>query len=305
MCLSNPARNLNFFKSLLVYDSTVKSLKEICTWSATKGGHHVIEGRFVLSSQGSFRCNIFMLTICRNVKYSIVIVLSIISLSCTNSSTSKREDAEFQRVGSTKNGLEYGRWQYLDENKKVVEEGDFDGGIRIGVWRYSNPKPDSIFWNKYEGAFKTNVPDFFRAAEEGDSLIHFKYRDTSKIFDLIIGKSSSNPFSNLEDYQYQMYRELYKLNVEVRDTTTEIIHTTSGLEYLHTKIWGRLDGNRIIRIFSIVLFDSDSTLAEVTVRCDKEFADKAQIVFFSVISNLFYDSKQFMKNEDEISKSRL
>jgi len=48
-----------------------------------------------------------------------------------------------------------------------------------------------------------------------------------------------------------------------------------------------------------------ATAEQEVERRFKEFADKAQIVFFSVISNLFYDSKQFMKNEDEISKSRL
>jgi hypothetical protein len=234
-----------------------------------------------------------------NMKLWITIVIASILL-CYNSCNSGN-DQQITIKGEYKEGLEVGKWEYLNSQNKILEEGYFDKGIRVGLWKYFVPYEHTIEWRKFQNSnntIVTNIPYFFDTNMDSDSLIYCRYHDTASFFNLVIAKSR---FINLKEYERQLYNDLKDQNFKITDTSSQYIETNNGRKYLYQMVTG-IRTTKNIRIFNIIGLDSHNRALEVSVRAEENYLEKARIIFFSVISNLFLNSTRFIDGRDVISK---
>lgn len=229
------------------------------------------------------------------LKYYLILFFFISCIDDRRDNERVRSEGEFNSVGT-----ETGKWKYYSTSNELLEEGDFENGIRVGLWRYYFPRQDSILWMKYNDSgirISTNVPDFLNLHESSDRLISFKNKDTSKVFNLVIGKNYSNSFST---YKSLIYDELRMRNVFLIDSACHNIETANGSVYMYNFINGRDIKGGEFYIFNIIGLSKEKNLIEVSLRCDEEYENKGRKVFFSVLPNLFIDSTRFINEREDI-----
>ncbi|HEY1870380.1 MAG TPA: hypothetical protein VGG71_04940, partial [Chitinophagaceae bacterium] len=78
--------------------------------------------------------------------------------------------------------------------------------------------------------------------------------------------------------------------------------TTNGEKYEFNKVWCTYN-SKYVRLFNIVRIDPQKII-EVSVYCENKYVDKLQVIFFSIIPNLFVDGDRFINTRDVISKIR-
>jgi len=238
------------------------------------------------------------------VKYFIFIISGILLIRCSNKQSENRINS-VRTVGKYHRDLETGLWQSFDQSNKLLEKGYFVNGLRTGIWQYYTPIRDSIIWNKFinlHGRIITNVPNFFELRDNEDSIVFFKYYDTSKIFNLVIAKGEINGIKTFAKYEKQLYADLQDRNIKIIDTASQYLETKLGYRYFYNKIWGVLPHSDTLVIYNIAYIDNQQKIIEVSVRSEKTYVEKAQVIFFSVIPNLFIDSARFLDKRDIITK---
>jgi len=229
----------------------------------------------------------------------ILVVLTV--SSCLDNP--KKSSTETCSTGQYANGREVGLWIYKTDNGSVIEEGNFDQGVRVGMWKYYFPRKDSIVWIKFSnisGSILTNIPELFILKDNYDSLVYFEYSDSSKIFNLVIGSDKSLTIFNLEQYENQLYKDLKNVQFQVLKATSQKIKTESGRQYIYHRIFGRRKDSKDLVIYNIAEINNNKFF-EISVRAEPEFDEKAKTIFFSIIPNLFMDSSRFINQKDIIT----
>lgn len=204
-------------------------------------------------------------------------------------------------------GLEKGLWQYYSDDHKLLEEGEFQNGIRKGVWKYIVPSIDSINWREYHNQGKTivtNLPDFLQVTLENDSIVVFKHKDTVQLFTLAIGVNYNRGIIGFDNYKEVMLQDLKSRNVKITDSTSYIIESNKG-KLLYTSISAAETNGRKFRLFNVVRLHNASELVEVSLRLDSQLYDKGRKVFFSVIPNLFINGQKFIDGRERIAREMI
>jgi hypothetical protein len=136
--------------------------------------------------------------------------------------------------------------------------------------------------------------------DNSDSLAYFEYADSSKIFKVAIGVEKYIEIFTLDQYEKQLYTDLTNRKFKILDTASQKIETASGHEYLYHKFFGTREDLRNVVIYTIAEI-KNNRVYEVSVWSESEFSNKAQIVFFSILPNLFLSTSRFINQKDMIS----
>lgn len=230
----------------------------------------------------------------------VFLLVLIIFSSCKN----KSGDALYGEIKSdgkyNAEGLEIGQWKYSDINGKIVEEGFFDNGIRLGMWRYYLPFSDSILWTRYANGnnlIRTNIPNFLKVVETDSNIVVFKNKDSLALFNLVIGDGYTDNFDN---YRSTIFEDLKKHHVIIKDSLSQSIETEERKKYLYNFFFGSDSIGKDFYVFNIAGKGNKDKLIEVSLRCEPGYSDIGRKVFFSVIPNLFIDSFRFMCEKENI-----
>jgi len=160
------------------------------------------------------------------MKYAGIVFLYLL-FSCSNDN-----DKEYTSIGRfDKDSLETGIWKFKDKTGAVIEEGEFEKGIRLGKWRYNLKPIDSINWELYSNtnnSIKTNVPDFLKVIEQSDSIVVLKPIDTTQIFNLVIGNGFYIQTKSLEKYRVDLFQDLDARDIKINDSINYYIQTKTG-----------------------------------------------------------------------------
>lgn len=222
-------------------------------------------------------------------------------ISCNNENgINEREKIRIEGNFNSK-GMEIGQWKYYTKDQKVIEEGFFENGVRVGKWKYYLPYSDSISWINYidkNNSINTNIPDFLFLVESNNSVVSFKNRDSSRTFNLVIGKNYSTSFYSYKSF---MYADLSKRNITLVDTASQYIETDMGKKYLYNYISATDSIGNAFYLFNIVGLSKNGELTEISLRCDTTNEDRGRKVFFSIIPNLFIGSTRFLLQKENIT----
>jgi antitoxin component YwqK of YwqJK toxin-antitoxin module len=157
---------------------------------------------------------------------AIIFGFIVLLFSCSDKKSSKS-------VGQRdKDSLETGFWQYYSNNHKLLEEGEFQNGLRKGTWKYFVPIADTINWRAYHNernTIVTNLPNFLQAKEESDSIVVFKHIDTLQLFTLAIGVNYNRESNSFENYKEAMFQDLKSRNIQITDSTSYILQSDNRM----------------------------------------------------------------------------
>jgi hypothetical protein len=231
----------------------------------------------------------------RNFNFLYTIIFCLIG-SCLITTDRKLEIRDFYVEGvADSNHLEKGLWKFYDlEKQNLIQEGDFSNGVRIGMWNYYFPISDSIFWSlcyNKDSLIKTNIPSFLFVDFEEENFIAFRHKDSAKLLLLKIAVGNGSNF-NSDMYNNIMRKEIIDNSLKVNTSNYSQIQTTCGRFFNFNKFSGIDKENRSYKLLTINSI-LKNLLIEVTVRCNSEYYDFGEEVFFSVMSNLFIGGNRF------------
>lgn len=225
--------------------------------------------------------------------------------SCTNRDDPSIEGSFISKGKYDDKGYEIGWWKFFyNPDNHLMEEGNFVNGVRIGKWNYYAQFRDSIIWNPYtdvSGDIRTNIPEFLTLIEETENLIKFRNSDSNHLFNLVIGKEYTTDTTSLELYKKMIYDDLSNRAVKISDSTTNYIETSHGNKYLFSFVSGVTEQTQENFLLFNIAGKINGRLIEVSLRCERQYDNKARKVFFSVIPNLFVDSLRFISSKDIIT----
>lgn len=226
-------------------------------------------------------------------------------LSCTNRDSLSSENAFESKGKYDDSGYEVGKWQvFYKADNHLTEEGNFTNGVRTGQWHYYTQPADTITWVAFSdasGKIRTNVPNFLKLVEDNENLIRFSSSDSSRLFNLVIGKGYTTDTTSLEAYKKMIYDDLSTRTVTISDSATNYIETNEGNKYLFSFVSGSIEQSKQDFILLNIAGRVDERLIEISLRCDKQYNSKARKVFFSILPNLFINSRRFISSQDFIT----
>jgi hypothetical protein len=143
-----------------------------------------------------------------------IILIILLFSSCKYRSNIQTGNQFYNKGEYDINGMETGIWKYFNSDGKLIEEGRFEDGLRLGKWKYYEPVYDSITWKSYSSnssSIITNVPTFLILKEQDSQIVKFASADSLKLFNLVIGKNYS--LVSFSSYKTMLLDDLLKYNV--------------------------------------------------------------------------------------------
>jgi hypothetical protein len=204
---------------------------------------------------------------------------------------------EYRADGCYLNDLEDGEWSYYNSSNTLIMKGRFEKGVRVGNWVYPNNGSDSVInWKRFEKNslhLLFSVPVMLTVAE--DSLEYIKFTNgnlRSNIFNLVltVGDLDKTQKSVYDHFQ-RGQEELKAMGVDFtckRDSFTNKNRTFYLSEYNVMKESNSEYG--ILHFYSLV----NGMLVEISCRFSTTVAPSARIIFFSVLTNCFYQNERLM-----------
>lgn len=202
------------------------------------------------------------------------------------------------------NGLEAGNWKYFDkENGKLLEEGSFSKGIRIGQWRYYSPFDINIDWTEFVSAdsvIRTNVPKLLKVVESDSSITKFSHQEPSTLLNLVIGRGFVSDTTNFTDYRNLMFAELRGRHIELIDSLSKLVTVKNGRQFMYLYFLAKNGNEQPFSFFNISGKDQTGKIVEISLRCEPEYVEMSRKIFFSVIPNIFIDNQRFLPLNEEV-----
>lgn len=124
------------------------------------------------------------------------------------------------------------------------------------------------------------------------------------MFNLVIGNGYTTDTTGLAGYKKMIYDDLAGRSVIIADSATNYIETSEGNKYLFSIVYGSIKQPKQDFLLFNIAGKVGKRLIEVSLRCDREYDSKARRIFFSVLPNLFVESRRFMASKDVITTLR-
>jgi hypothetical protein len=235
--------------------------------------------------------------------------VSLLFLQCnyTNQNCSLRKlnfaNHEYEAQGCIVNNLEQGEWSFFNIENQLTEKGSYENGLRVGRWYYPQNKSDSIIeWKKYDKVnlkLTFNIPALLEVAEDSSNYIKFSNKDTSKLFNVVLSVNElAKSEKKIEEY-YQQGEEEILANDWTFTSERNKITTKSRIIYFNDYSISQKNGNRF-RVLNIYGMIDSKNIFEISCRFNKEIEGSARLVFFSLLTNCFYDMGRFINPFEEI-----
>lgn len=213
------------------------------------------------------------------------------------------QNRSYQTEGCLVNDLEDGDWSFYDDSKKLIEKGFFDKGIRTGKWHYPINKNDTVIeWKKYLKEnlnLLFNIPIKLEVIEDSTEYIKFSNGDSSKLFNLVLSVHGLvQAQKSIDNYYLQAEEEIIRNEWKFNSKNDKIIAKDATF-YLneYTIHITESNGFKVLNIYRLIQKDK---LLEVSCRYDESTETTAKTIFYSVITNIFYDNKRFFNPFEEL-----
>ncbi len=235
--------------------------------------------------------------------------ISIVIASCNSGGQdclSKEVDFGGQRYyadGCLIDNMETGAWSFYEVPGKLISNGNYDRGIRVGVWHYTGNNNDSIIeWKRYE---KKNLELVFniptRLQLVSDTLVDVKFSnlDSSKLFNIIFSVLSIEETNKQIENYYQLgEREIKDKSWEFTRKSNKII--TKKQEFYFNTYTISTPIGQSFKVLNMYRLMRDKKLFEISCRYDEKIEASAKIVFFSAITNCFYKNERILNPFEKI-----
>jgi|GEM_PF-6891256 len=233
----------------------------------------------------------------KKIFYFIFVVIT----SCSNAGQdcSKREfdfgNQKYFAEGCLIDNIENGSWNFYNETEKLISNGIYDRGIRIGRWHYPGNFNDSIIeWEKYESknlGLIFNIPSALYLVNDTLSDVQFSNKDSSKPFVIALSVLELEEANkDLENYYELGEREIKQNGWDFSRQSNQIITKNHKL-YLNSYSI-RIDSGQSFKVLNIYRLMGDKIFFEISCRYDERTESSAKIVFFSAVANCFYKGER-------------
>ena len=206
--------------------------------------------------------------------------------------------------GCMQDSLENGPWLVYDSSGQIIEQGNFENGVRVGTWRYPNRLfSDSLIdWIKYKNehlSILTNIPKMFSNPEEGSYFVKWKNPDTAKLLTIVIALYDTSQIRiGVDSFHLQSISEIQDRKGFFDHHLDKLV--SNSRKYYFNSYEVRMNGDEfsILNSYSVV----GQMLVEVTVRFDKSEAMLARNIFSSILSNIFINSTRYISPFLEVKR---
>jgi hypothetical protein len=240
----------------------------------------------------------------------LIIICSVGIFACTNSKekcqdvTVKYYNETYKASGCFIDSLENGHWIFWTGDNKIIEEGIYDRGLKVGKWHYyENPADSVINWEKYYKAnleLSFNVPGPLIKVEEDSSYVKFSNNDTLNLFNLVIAVNRLDGINaKVENYQKIGEQEIRAKGWKYNSTNTTLV--TNGQPFYFNEYRIQPTDSSKFYIFNIYRKMRNGRLIEITCRYSQQSETTARILFFSIILNCFYENERFMDPFEKVA----
>lgn len=213
------------------------------------------------------------------------------------------DNQKYQAKGCADNNLEKGEWSFYNAKNKLIEKGNYENGIRVGKWLYPENKSDSIIvWKKYEKQnlkLLFNIPVLLEVVEDTLEYIKFSNKDSSKLFNVVLSVHElEESKKQIENYYKQGEEEITANGWSFAYKRNEVIAGERTL-YFNDYIITISESNKfkVLNAYSLM---KDKKLFEISCRFSENIESSARIIFFSLLSNCFYNTERFIDPLEEI-----
>lgn len=232
---------------------------------------------------------------------TIFISLFFLFFSCRGSI---QKDSTFQSIGNYDlDSLETGPWEIRDEKGEIIEKGEMLNGVRKGPWIYSLGN-DTIVWNEIaidKLLIRTNLPSFFHLVEEDNQVAIFKPQVPSTDFSIMFGVFDLPDTIDFRVIENEFQSTFSEKKVLIKDSTREIISTSNDRNFLFKKLQGEyLESGKKFGLFGLFGRSGEGKFIEIVVKFELRLIDKARVVFFSIIQNLYINKERLLPLREKI-----
>jgi hypothetical protein len=240
----------------------------------------------------------------------LVIILSFIfCVGCTNRTECKFDYVNAQQItykakGCLVDSLENGHWIIYDSTGQIIEQGQFDHGVRIGIWQYPTQVAlaRGVEWEKYSNdsiGFLTNVPKILQSVEEGGYYVKWKTSDSSKSLQLVIAiHDLSGNSIDMDSFYLQSVKEIEAKGFRVSHKLEKLYASGRTYYFNFYEVRNNNMNFQMLNCYGAI----DGHLIDINVRFDISDAAFARNLFASILSNIFIDSKRFINPFAEINR---
>jgi len=234
----------------------------------------------------------------------------ILLCACTNKTSNcdlryaKFNNDFFKIKGCLIDSLEDGDWIIYDTSNRVVEYGAFDMGLRNGQWHYRNSQLGIINWIRYTKkslGLLTNIPNSFDIIADSGYYIKMKSSNQKGLLNIVISvqEIAGEPIV-LDSFFRDAQNEFSKNGWGYDFQGSKILSNNNEYYFTWYKIGNQTksDSNEILNIYSSL----NKKLVQITCTYEKRNEQFARVLFTSIISNLFIDSKRLLNPFIEVKK---
>lgn len=240
---------------------------------------------------------------------SMLFFLSLLFVQCNyadNDCSLKRfnfGDKEYQVKGCIIDNLEQGEWFFFNAEDKLAERGNYENGLRIGKWHYPENKSDSVIaWKRYQKEslkLVFNIPVRLEIVEDSSEYIKFSNNDTSKLFNVVLSVHSiEQSKKTIEQYYKQGEEEIIANGWSFASQKSKITTPNRDLYFNEYSInQGSSQKFKVMNAYGLL---SNKTIFEISCRFSEEIEASARLIFFSILTNSFYNKQRFINPLDKI-----
>jgi hypothetical protein len=138
--------------------------------------------------------------------------------------------------GEVLNGTENGVWSFYDEDEKLVQQGSYQNGIPVGLWKYdfSSLFDTTIIWQQHTHILKNftfSLPQSFRQVESDSDSAAYTVVDSKggDVFTIrTLGNSSQ---TELENY-FIKSKEEFGIDFNILNSSSTLVESDSDRFFL-------------------------------------------------------------------------
>jgi len=222
----------------------------------------------------------------------------ILFVSCSNQDIKYHYvvsgDSDIDRTiidGKTKNQKEVGEWSIATPNGKLLANGLFDEGVKVGKWLYHlNDKDLYIDWKKYSNdkGVTANLPSNWTVLESDDDLLQATFKTFSKNKGnkyFIFGSYDATRLGlTMDEYNSASKENMHKkLIVKQQD---DLILYNGNNKYYFTRYILTNNGENLV-VFNLIGMVGENII-DIGFSSLDENRDYKHLLFFEIMSGLYY-----------------
>ncbi len=232
-----------------------------------------------------------------------LLIFSLLTLGSCNKTT-KKQNSIIKVVGESSNSLKNGWWSIKKEGK-VVKEGSFKDGLKVGVWKYyinENSSPLQIDWNVHKDKTqKLNYPKKWTLLNKQDYLFTaMPIKDDFNQFFIILRHDKVKYKMTVIEYIKEVYNQMIANSKEqfLKYKVEELVFKEKNRYYAKYII----KKNDINYVIHNLYTDDEDYIYDISFKGNLKDDQLNYMILGDIISNYYIDNKRLINDDDRIIK---